>query len=115
MSYINQYIDSQDYDTKEALLRICRIVKARVPEAEEGMSYGMPAFKYKNRPLIGFSVAKNHMSLYPFDPRVIAEVKTRLSGFEVSKGLVRFNTKHQVPEDVIKAMISLRLDLLSKA
>jgi hypothetical protein len=43
-------------------------VRRNIPDAEEATSYGMPAFKYKKRPLLGFSVSKNHLSVFPFSP-----------------------------------------------
>jgi uncharacterized protein YdhG (YjbR/CyaY superfamily) len=59
---------------------------ATVPDAEEATSYGMPAFKYKKRPLLGFRVSKNHLSVFPFSPEAVDAARGALAGFDLSKG-----------------------------
>ena len=53
MSAMDQYLDGLPTDQKAALARVRAVVQALEPEAEEGESYGMPAFLYAGRPLIG--------------------------------------------------------------
>ena len=88
--------------------------KSIEPNATEGRSYGLPALKLNDRPLIGLSIAKSHMTIYPFSPKIIDAVKNDLSGFEVSKGLIRFTEDNVVPRSVIELMITLRKQELEK-
>jgi uncharacterized protein YdhG (YjbR/CyaY superfamily) len=78
MSVIDDYLSQLGAAEKDALERICQITRAAVPDAEETTSYGMPAFKYRGRPLLGFTVSQRHMSLHPFSPGVIEGVKEHL-------------------------------------
>lgn len=110
MSAIDDYLDGVEQPRRAALEHIGDVVRAQVPDAEEGTSYGMPAFKYRGRPLIGFVAAKKHLSLFPFSPVVIEALDDRLAGFDRSKGTIRFSAEHPVPDDVLHAIIELRLD-----
>lgn len=40
-----------DPDRRAALEGLRRAIRAAAPEAEEGMSYSLPAFRYRGRPL----------------------------------------------------------------
>jgi uncharacterized protein YdhG (YjbR/CyaY superfamily) len=81
-----------------------------VPDAEEGRSYGTPAFRCKRRPLLGVAVLKDHLSLFPFSAHVVAAVKGRLVGYDLSKGTIRFTEAKPIPEDVIRQILDLRLE-----
>jgi uncharacterized protein YdhG (YjbR/CyaY superfamily) len=91
-----------------ALERVRAIVGAVAPDAEEGTSYGMPAFRYAGRPLLGFRAAKHHLSLFPFSPAAIEAVADRLDGFDLAKGTIRFTPDLPVPEDVLADLIRVR-------
>ena len=98
---MDDYLAGLPPGDKVALERVRAIVLGAVPEAEEGKSYGMPAFIYAGRPLLGFRAAKKHLSIFPFSPAAIDAVRDRLGDFELSKGTVRFTADTPVPEDVL--------------
>jgi len=110
---MDDYLADVAEPDRAALERIRRVVKELVPQAEEGKSYGMPALKYNKRPLVGFVAAKKHLSLFPFSPAVIAALTDRLDGFELSKGTIRFTAEHQLPDEVLRDVVMLRLDEIS--
>jgi len=110
---MDDYLADVAEPDRAALERIRRVVKELVPQAEEGKSYGMPALKYNKRPLVGFVAAKKHLSLLPFSPAVIDALTDRLDGFELSKGTIRFTAEHQLPDDVLRDVVMLRLDEIS--
>jgi uncharacterized protein YdhG (YjbR/CyaY superfamily) len=107
---VDDYLEAQDDEHRAALARICDIVMETVGDVEEGTSYGMPAFKYRKRPLFGFAVAKTHLSVFPFSPTIIDATRDRLRAFDVSKGTVRFSLERQVPKKLIVDMLRLRKD-----
>lgn len=90
-------------------------VTAIAPEAVEGRSYGLPAFRYRDRPLLGFGAAKKHLSLHPFSPDAIDQVRDRLEGFDVSKGTIRFNSDRSVPSDVLVTIVRRRMAEIDRA
>ena len=113
MSEMDDYLAGVTEPDRDALERVRRMVKELVPQAEEGKSYGMPALKYNKRPLVGFVAAKKHLSLFPFSPAVIEALTDRLDGFELSKGTIRFTAAHQLPDDLLRDVVMLRLDEIS--
>lgn len=113
MGVIDDYLEDLGDSQRAELERIRRIVLDRVPDAEEGRSYGMPAFRYKRKPLLGFAALKDHLSLFPFSPHVVAAVKGRLAGYDLSKGTIRFTEAKPIPEDVIWEILDLRLEEIS--
>ncbi len=90
------------------------VVSELAPEAVEGLSYGLPAFKLNDRPLIGFSSNKHGLNVYPFDPRIVRHVVDAFPNLEHSKGVVRFSTDEPIPKKALELMTSLRLDHLKK-
>ena len=85
------------------------VVEEVAPEAEQGVSYGMPAYLNAGRPLLGFRAAKSHLSVFPFSPAAIEAVKDRLEGFDVSKGTIRFSPDAPVPDDVLADLVRARM------
>jgi uncharacterized protein YdhG (YjbR/CyaY superfamily) len=103
------YLEELQEGDRKALQAVIHEVRKLAPEAEEGRSYGLPAFRYRGKPLLGFSAAKKHLSVYPFSPAVIVAVQTKLDGFAVSKGTVRFTASNPLPEDVVRLMVRARM------
>ena len=108
MSAMDDYLDGLPPAQKAALERVRAVVGGEVAEAEEGTSYGMPAFILAGRPLLGFRAAKKHLSIFPFSPAAIEAVGDRLEGFDVAKGTIRFSPDRPVPEDVLSDVVRAR-------
>jgi uncharacterized protein YdhG (YjbR/CyaY superfamily) len=108
MSAMDEYLDGLPPEYKAALARVRTVVEEVEPEAEEGESYGMPAFLYAGRPLLGFRAAKKHLSVFPFSPAAVEAVEDRLEGFDLSKGTIRFTPDRPVPEDVLVDLVRVR-------
>ncbi|WP_426989835.1 iron chaperone [Pseudarthrobacter sp. Y6] len=90
------------------LLRVVDTVRTLVPEAVEGMSYGMPALKLEGRPPLGVVAAAKHLSVFPFSPAVIDAVAHRLEGYSLPKGTFPFTPEHPLPDDVLEDIVRLR-------
>ncbi len=80
-----------------------------VPGAEEGLGYGMPALRYRGRPLVSVMATKAGFSLFPFSADVVAGVLPQLAGFSTTKGGIRFTADRPVPRDVFDRMIAARV------
>ena len=105
---MDDYLDSLAPDQKAALGSVRELVTKLVPDAEEGKSYGIPAFIYAERPLLGFRAAQKHLSIFPFSPAVVEAVSDRLDGFDLAKGTIRFTASHPIPQTVLTDVIRLR-------
>jgi uncharacterized protein YdhG (YjbR/CyaY superfamily) len=115
MSSFHDYLDDLSAEEKAALERVCAVVRGAAPEADEGRSYGMPAFIYAGRPLLGFRAAKTHLSLFPFSPAAIDAVRDRLGGFDLAKGTIRFTPDTPLPDDVLTDLVRARQQEIADA
>jgi uncharacterized protein YdhG (YjbR/CyaY superfamily) len=96
-------------DQRELLERVRRTIAAAAPEAEESITYGMPAFRYHDRSLMSYSPFKQHCSLFPMSGAVIGRHRDQLASFETGKGTLRFTPSHPIPADVIVALVHDRM------
>jgi uncharacterized protein YdhG (YjbR/CyaY superfamily) len=115
MAPFDEYLAGVPEPEKSELERIRRFVHSTVPEAEEATSYGMPAFKYNQRPLLGFKASKNHLSVFPFSPEAVDAAREALAAFDVSKGTVRFTVEQPLPDAALELLLRHRLRELERA
>lgn len=80
-------------------------IRKAVPEAEETISYRMPAFKLKGRVLECFAAFRNHIGLFPPVPR---EFKKEVSKYEGPKGNLKFPTDEPIPYHLITKIVRFR-------
>ena len=113
MNPIDQYFSKLHTPEKAELQLIREIVNTTVPEAEETISYGMPAFEYKGKYLVGFYVYKNHLSLFP-TAKPIEALKNKLKDFQLSKGTIQFTLNNTIPSSVIRNIILYRIDEIDR-
>lgn len=109
VSFVDEYLASVPEPQKAELERIRQVVRRMVPEVEEGKSYGMPAFKYRERPLLGFRASKNHLSVFPFSPEAVDTARDALEGFDLAKGTIRFTPEQPIPDHALEQLIEARL------
>ena len=98
-----------------AFERVRRLAESVVPDAEQGVSYGLAALKHRGRPLLGLAETTTHLSIFPFSPEVVDQVRERLDGYSVSKGTIRFTEDHPLPDDVVLDVVGLRRDQIEAA
>lgn len=108
MGEVDAYLAGQPEDVARVLRHIADLVLEVVPDAEQGTSYGAPAFRYGGRPLLGFKVGRD-LSLFPFSADAVAAVADRCTGLRVTKGTIAFTVDHPAPDDVVEDLVRLRL------
>jgi len=91
----------------KSLKEIKDVIQKTNSKAEECISYGMPAFKYKGKPLAYFAAFKNHIGFYPTASGIKA-VENELSKFQYSKGAIQFPYDKKIPVTLIKKIIKIR-------
>ena len=104
---IDEYIAASPKNVQSILRQLRKIIRETAPEAEETISYQMPAFRL-NGILVYFAAFKNHVSFFPTSSAIQA-FKEKLSPYELSKGTVRFPIKEPIPFDLIKEMVKFRV------
>jgi uncharacterized protein YdhG (YjbR/CyaY superfamily) len=108
VSVIDDYLAGLEPEARAALERIRDLALEVAPDAEPGTSYGLAALIYRSKPLLGFRAAQRHLSVYPFSPQVIDDVRDRLAGFDLAKGTIRFTAAAPLPDDVVREIVRLR-------
>jgi uncharacterized protein YdhG (YjbR/CyaY superfamily) len=103
------YLSGLEEPERDALKLVIDHVAQIVPDATEGVSYGLPAFRYRGKALLGFAATEKHLGLYPFSPSALDAVRDRLAGFKLSKGTIRFTVHHLVPDEVLTEMVQARI------
>ncbi len=112
MSVIDDYLNTLEPTKRTSLLRIRKIAKEVVPEAQEVIAYGMPTLQYKGKSFIGFKIHKNHIGIYPYGGEEIEVFKDELSSFGFSKGAIRVPFDKEFPEKLLKKIIIHRIKRL---
>jgi uncharacterized protein YdhG (YjbR/CyaY superfamily) len=103
---IKEYITEQPKEHQERLEKLYALIRKSAPQADELISYQMPAFKF-NGPLVYFALQKNHIGFYPL-PSAIREFKKELSDYKSSKGAVQFPLDKPLPVKLISSMVKFR-------
>jgi uncharacterized protein YdhG (YjbR/CyaY superfamily) len=105
---IDTYLVGVPADERAALQRLRAVIRATVPQAEECISYGVPAFKQR-RVLVGFGANARHCALYLFSGETVAAHADELAGFDTSKGTIRFRANAPLPEDLVRRLVLARV------
>ena len=107
---IDEYLRSVD-DPKRGTLQALRdTILEIVPEAEEGLSYRVPAFRVHGKVIPGFAAFKDHLSYLPFSGSVLAQLGDELRGYTMTKSSLHFPIDHALPQAIVRKLIAARLD-----
>jgi len=104
----------EEVQLKMEILR--KAIHSQNPDLKEYISYQMPAFKYKNKPLVYFAAYKNHIGFYPL-PEAIVHFENDFieRKYKFSKGAVQFPLKEDLPLDLIEKMVQFRISEINKS
>lgn len=103
-----QYIESFPKDVQKILRIVQKTIQSAVPEAEEVISYNIPAFKFSGW-IFYYSAYTHHYSLSCPPPFTVFEkFKKELAPYEISKSAIRFPFDKPVPVKLITAMAKFR-------
>jgi uncharacterized protein YdhG (YjbR/CyaY superfamily) len=105
---VDAYIAAQPDDVRGVLQRVRGVLRKAVPDAEEVISYQIPAYKLKGSAVIYFAGWKRHYSLYPATAPLVAAFNEELAAYEVSKGTIRFPLSQPVPAKLIERIAKFR-------
>ena len=106
---VDAYLASISAEKRGALQKIRAAIRAAAPQAEEGFSYGLPAFRLAGRPLVCYGASANHCSFFPMSPAVIRAHVTDLKNYETSKGTIRFPPEKPLPATLVRKLVKARI------
>ena len=107
---VDDYLAAVPEEARTALESLRKTIRAAAgPEASEGFSYGIPAFKLHGRPLVAYASLKSHCSFFPMSSAVIEAHRKDLAGYETSKGTIRFQADKPLPSKLVRKLVQARM------
>lgn len=106
---IDAYLANVEEPKRSTLEQLRRTILSIVPEAEECISYQVPAFKVNGKVIAGFAAFKNHLAYLPFSGSVLSQLSDELAGYEQTLSSLHFPIDRPLPEPLVKKLIDVRL------
>lgn len=109
---VDEYLDGAPEPQRSTLVALRGILRRILPEAEETMSYNMPAFKLAGKAVAGYAAFNNHCSYFPHSGSVLLELADELAGYDWDKGTLRFPVDEPPAEALVRRLVQVRRDQL---
>src|SRR6476659_6351982 len=109
---VDAYLAGLEEPKRSTLEALRRSVLAVVPDAEECISYGMPAFRVGGKVVAGFAAFKNHLAYLPHSGEVLSVLGDRLDGYERTSGSLHFPIDEPLPDDLVRSLVNAKLAIL---
>jgi len=93
---------------RAALERLRQIIRRAAPEAEECVSYQMAAFRQHGM-LVAFGATAKHCAFYLMSGTTVEAHQEELKEWKTSKGTIRFQPGHPLPEKLVERLVKARL------
>jgi uncharacterized protein YdhG (YjbR/CyaY superfamily) len=106
---IDEYLACVNADDRGALQELRQTIRAVAPNAEECISYAIPAFRLNGRLLVGFAAWSNHCSFYPMSSKTLKKFRNELRNFQTGKGTLRFSSDKPLPVALVKKLLEARI------
>jgi uncharacterized protein YdhG (YjbR/CyaY superfamily) len=107
---VDEYLRALEEPKRSTLRTLRRTILEVIPDAEEVISYGVPAFRVQGKTVAGFAAFKTHLSYLPFSGAVLARLGDELEGYTMTKSSLHFPTDTPLPKALVKKLIAVRLD-----
>lgn len=109
-SQIDAYLTSLPEPQADALRHVRDVVVRLAPNAEQRISYGMPAFYVGRRLLVSYAGWKHHCSIYPLTDSFLEAHSDALADYDQTKGSVHFTPERPLPDALLVELVRARLD-----
>jgi uncharacterized protein YdhG (YjbR/CyaY superfamily) len=106
---IDAYLEGLDQLKRSTLQQLREIILDIVPDAEQCISYGLPAFRVHGKVVAGFAAFKNHLSYLPHSGSVLPELGDDVAGYGGTKSSLHFPIDRPLPKPLVEKLIALRL------
>jgi uncharacterized protein YdhG (YjbR/CyaY superfamily) len=105
---VDNYLASLDEPKRGTLEALRHTILDIVPDAEECISYGAPAFRLHGKVVAGFAAFKNHLSYLPHSGSVFPELGDAISNYKTSSGALQLPVDRSLPKPLVKRLIAIR-------
>ena len=105
---IDVYLEGVRSPNRAVLSNLRATILRLVPDAEEVISYRIPAFKIEGAVFSGFATYKDHMSYFPFSGSVLAELSTEIAGYSHTKSALHFTSDKPLGNELVERLVAVR-------
>ena len=105
---VDHYLASLDEPKRSTLDALRQAILEIIPEAEQGISYGVPAFRLEGKVVAGFAAFKNHLSYLPHSGSVFPKLADEITQYKTSSGALQFPVDRPLPKALVRRLIAVR-------
>jgi uncharacterized protein YdhG (YjbR/CyaY superfamily) len=106
---VDDYLDALEEPKRSTLEALRRTILEVIPDAEQVISYRVPAFRVAGKTVAGFAAFKDHLSYLPFSGSVLGQLGDRLEGYAMTKSSLHFPVDRPLPKALVEELIRVRL------
>jgi len=106
---VDEYLRGLEEPKRGTLQALRSTILEIVPDAEQVISYGMPAFRVNGKTVAGFAAFKAHLSYLPFSGSVLSQLTEELQGYTMTKSALHFAVDESLPKALVEKLIAVRL------
>jgi len=106
---INEYLAAVSGEQRAALDQLRSLLRTLLPNAEECISYGLPAFRLDGSVVAGFAATKKGCSYYPFSGRTLKTLADELEGYTMTAGALHFAAAEPLPRGLVRKLVKTRI------
>ncbi|HEY4213600.1 MAG TPA: DUF1801 domain-containing protein [Steroidobacteraceae bacterium] len=108
-STIDEYLHGVPTEHRRLLQALRRTILSIVPDADECISYGIPAFRLNGVVVAGFCARAKGCSYFPFSGTTLKTLARSLTRYEQTKSSLHFSADEPLPTELIRKLISARM------
>ena len=107
---IDAYLAGLEEPKRSTLQELRRTILEVIPEAEQGISYQLPAFRFHGKVVAGFAAFKNHLSYLPHSGSVFPQLREELALYRTSTGALRFPIDEPLQKSLVEKLVRVRIE-----
>jgi uncharacterized protein YdhG (YjbR/CyaY superfamily) len=105
---VDEYLQGVGEPERSTLQRLRMTILEIVPDAEQVISYNIPAFRLNGKIVAGFAAFKDHLSYLPFSGSVFTQLGGELKGYAGTKSALHFGADEPLPRSLVERLIEVR-------
>lgn len=106
---IDDYLAGVPEPKRSTLEQLRQTILGVIPDAEQCISYRVPAFRVEGAVVAGFAAFANHLSYLPFSGSVLAALSDDIAGYGGTKSSLHFPIDTPLPQSLVRRLIDVRL------
>lgn len=106
---VTAHLKKFDTAQRKTLQEVREFLASVLPDATEGIKYGIPTFIINGKGVIGFDGFKQHNSIFPYSGAINQRLAAELASYEQTKGSIHFAVDKPMPKSLLRKIVKERL------